>query len=459
MADDGSGARNADSGADAQRAAHASSPESGRPADGAQNGARVHDTDTKHLRRAIWAYAALFTIWLCARFVDDLLMFDDGLASGAATSTDSALVEMLPPEIRLPPTAVIDLGVAPTRTAEDTVVGTAVSGFAPAAPVIISRPDLFAADTALLPHLRERTRDLVLDRHRLGLLADVPAFIALIGALAIVSWLASGAVKHHRDDRWSAVSVYVLIALLVILAVEVGEWLVSEPPDRRLLSLFKGVALASAMGGVTYVLINIAAKWREAYQRLVYIRRRERAYLVAKRRRYEEELKGVLTNPDKKDEEDDHEKLIARYEKKLKEIDDRLQELVMEEMDETQPDLKVAYGKVHMDRRVVHVVMSMLLAMGFVVVALALGIDFFTVTPGSGIPHEQYAAAVLALAFLVGMFPRVFERFMKGVADRLIGGADEDEDPLAQPMDFDLEPRTESPKPRSEENEPTPATN
>lgn len=399
----------------------------------ATGGTRRDDRGQLH-RNAIFWYAVLFFVWIFSRYVGNVVVAVWPEASSwRAAEPDSVAESFLPDSVKLSPSTVLALRVHES-TRVDTAGDLDVWVIRPADTLVISKSELLAADTALLSYMSERADPVLVKRHRLGVADDLGAVVAIVVTLIIVAKLARTALRRP-DEQWTALSVYVLFAILVILGVEVVDWLVSQPPDPRLVSVFKGVALASAMGGITYTLINIASKWRRAYQRLVRVKRRQQRYLLAKRRAYEKRLEDIWEDDELEERARDN--LIKKFEDELEKIDARLDELIIEEMNETDTDLKEAYRQVFLDLRVVHVVMSMLLALGFVVVALALGIDFFTGVGRAGEESEQYAAAILAMAFLVGMFPRVFERFLKGVADRLIGAAEED-DQMGGLPDYDL---------------------
>jgi hypothetical protein len=370
---------------------------------------RRRDDVQKHIAVAIVSYSVLFFVWLAVPFVVRYWPLAQEGPASARASRD--LIETaVTMESWLPDSLLIQV--------PEGVVG----------------GNSFWLHRAAIPDVENHliaARDSMQNQISDLWVTDLARMLGLLAALLIVTWLAVRSVR--LTEIWgTALAVYILAAVLIMLGSEVVEWLAAAPGDRDLVNTFKGVALGSAMGGVTYVLINIGAKWRRLYEDYIRPRQEERHILEERLDLYRDQWMAASILP-AKDRVSATElraqlELDAEFRQVVEEMNNRIETLVLEEADEVYI-LKQSYGKVHLDRRVLHVIMSMLLALGFAVVALALGVDFLDLSeppPPNG--QDMYPAAVLAASFLVGLFPRVFERFMKGVADRLIGSDEEHEE-------------------------------
>lgn len=246
--------------------------------------------------------------------------------------------------------------------------------------------------------------------------------------------LYAGYSLENPPREWTAASLFLMLGLFVILSAEVVEWLGDVDRTFDIVQIITGVLLGSAIGGVTYVLINVGSRW--TLLRNEAFRSYSRSHADMKDLR--DKARSAIQNApkDKKGWYSPVEPAQVELARRIAKIDKVLVLVGALARNERAPDLVEAYAQVHLNQRILHVLMSMLLAVGFALVAIALGVDF--VQPTDVLGNLRYAALLLGISFLVGMFPRVFITALKGFADRLAdqkpGGKDADD---ALPMNPD----------------------
>lgn len=241
--------------------------------------------------------------------------------------------------------------------------------------------------------------------------------IVLFGVLGVLAFLAlAGYVREQREDRWAWITIFVLVGILIVLGVEVIEWLKFGAARKfGTVEMLEGVLLASAFGGVTYVLINVGGSVRDLIEGEQRVYRPRRVALEACRDKLIKEMQEKCIAEKPSSDPAAWLRAVQLHQQQIRQLEGDIIKALRDETSEDKQEIIAALNRLSIHRRLFHVLMSMGLATGFAVLASSVGVDAFQERGADD------ALKVLGFSFLVGMFPRVFESFLRGIADRLVG--------------------------------------
>jgi gas vesicle protein len=247
--------------------------------------------------------------------------------------------------------------------------------------------------------------------------------IVLFAVIGVLAFLAlAGYMRERREERWAWVTIFVLVGILIVLGAEVIEWL-EAGSERQIgvVEMLEGVLLASAVGGITYVLINVGGSVRNLVEGHAQVYRSRREALESCRDQLINEMQEYAVQDQRSNshEQNLHPAVrvntIKEYQDQIRQLEDDILQALQDETSENKKEISEALMQFSIHRRLFHVLMAMGLAVGVAVLGSSVGVDAFKDRTGDD------ALIILGVSFLVGMFPRVFETFLKGIADRLVG--------------------------------------
>ncbi len=254
-------------------------------------------------------------------------------------------------------------------------------------------------------------------------LAKISPFVAII-PLAAAGWVIS--------QRWGAL----ICALGFTALLFLGPAMVLAVDLRQSLTLCAAAVVGSILGGMTYLSISLLGTWNElrdqrrrANNRELYRHKKEYRKIEERldilvtgtnnlppktegssdiRENIEAESQDEATPNEVKSKAEEHRRLSSRC-AELERTISGLEVLALRE-----PDWQEVWEAISWKLRFFRIPMAIGIAIGLAFLGKLAGIKALG-DPG----REGNIWNVIGVFFLVGLYPRVFERLLKGLADRL----------------------------------------
>lgn len=256
--------------------------------------------------------------------------------------------------------------------------------------------------------------------------------------IGVFMMLTGGAMIYYHPERWSW-SLFVVPILVTLFAI---LQLLLKNGMGQFITLIVLASIGSSLGGLTYIAVSVIGTWRSIHEKLKKTAKENIRYLEKNSDTTNNCLDEIRKQIEKCCQESDAEdatieinKLMKRkryFEKKREEIQKQINKL--NQIIDEDPKWEVVKPKIDFKRRMLRIPLAIGLSIGFGLLGALSGIDIIenlikstdTLETGSKTPYYIQALGVF---FLIGLYPRVFEKLLKELADRLTGEKEDDSPP------------------------------